>query len=212
MHRLICAFVVRIWHTQVFSWCGSFKTSLISSTTCTHRADKAKPIKWCVSTVQQRLRSVCAQSFLSAWRSTDVRLTRVYCHVGPVRWCHVIFVVLWLKMSLILYGMCWMGCWDSSYPCCLAHLRNTVCILINALSHFLWENAAKCHTRHWKFAIFAPILSQECHFLELLNCSTPGVFIRINTVYATFAEIPRKKQNVALKLRFNLCKLTFSNL
>ena len=24
MHRLICAFVVRIWHKQVFSWCGSY--------------------------------------------------------------------------------------------------------------------------------------------------------------------------------------------
>ena len=24
MHRLICAFVVRIWHTQVFSWRGSY--------------------------------------------------------------------------------------------------------------------------------------------------------------------------------------------
>ena len=24
MHRLICAFVVRIWHKQVFSWHGSY--------------------------------------------------------------------------------------------------------------------------------------------------------------------------------------------
>ena len=24
MRRLICAFVVCIWHKQVFSWCGSF--------------------------------------------------------------------------------------------------------------------------------------------------------------------------------------------
>ena len=24
MHRLVCAFVVRIWHKQVFSWCGSY--------------------------------------------------------------------------------------------------------------------------------------------------------------------------------------------
>ena len=28
MHRLICAFVVRIWHEQVFSWRGSFVYSL----------------------------------------------------------------------------------------------------------------------------------------------------------------------------------------
>ena len=27
MHRLICAFVVRIWQNQVFSWCGSYKLS-----------------------------------------------------------------------------------------------------------------------------------------------------------------------------------------
>ena len=37
MHRLICTFVVRIWHKEVFSWCCSF--NFISSKSNTFRID-----------------------------------------------------------------------------------------------------------------------------------------------------------------------------
>ena len=53
LRRLICVFVVRIWHKQVLSWCGSYKKPNMSR-------DMTKPSKWLCT--QRRLRSARASA------------------------------------------------------------------------------------------------------------------------------------------------------
>ena len=62
--RLICAFVVRIWHKQVFSWCGSYYNWTASSEFGTYRLCEQWRFRRACASAQSRqnLRCSSAQS------------------------------------------------------------------------------------------------------------------------------------------------------
>ena len=74
--RLICAYVVRIWHNQVFSWRGSNLNSL-------HEANLQDKFLMCTSLAFKDLRLLTIRTRLGKqWRPNRSILIRIYtvCH------------------------------------------------------------------------------------------------------------------------------------
>ena len=59
--------------------------------------------------------------------------------------------------------------------------------LINAPSHYSWQKGGQMtkngfRTLNYRYCIFAQIFFSRTSFLEFMNCSAPGAFIRVNMI------------------------------
>ena len=141
MCRLICAFVVRIWHKQVFSWCGSIHTWLTWLRTCEGNKNRCFPFSLCV----YLFHTGCL-----VWTENSSTWDNLANLVMPSSYrCDGIFN---LHLTTILVSGC------ACVPACI-HSSKTVHARV--LKFHIWIPHGKIVDGHFFF------LSEFCPFLEL---------------------------------------------
>ena len=146
MRRLICAFVVRILHKQVFSWCDSYNVYIVLGRKAVWRSEGQLSRQKCCSRVGSPRWSIHTTS--GCWwdlvgllcMSRNVTKQRKW-HGCPAKILISFLIRFFLSTLCIVHvdGKDWSDCMDvqADLSLCWAHL--SFCRFCHALAHIIFQ-------------------------------------------------------------------------